>query len=361
MLVAQDSPRPKILIVEDNYLTAEAVGDLVRKCGCEVAGAVGRVESGVEFLRTNHVDAAVVDIDLRGTASFPICAQLSKRDIPFLFLSGYDKNYAIPPEFQGAVRLSKPVDGRELEKALAALAFVVPTPSVERGNFVLDRLPLATWRLLQPRLQQVAMAGEEMLETPEGETSHVYFPVTGLVSIRACSAQGKRIEVALVGRDGLTGIAALLGRTSARGTEAVVQHPGLAWRIPVPALTELRRLDHEFDAQLLRAVDSLICQLARNALATGYGTIEQRLARRLLMTSIRLGTRRIALTHDGLAKVLAVRRSGITVALHMLESRQMIRGRRNLIEILDFGALARAAGQNCWTAADFKFAADDQG
>ncbi|WP_332055580.1 response regulator [Reyranella sp.] len=359
MLVAHDSPRPKILIVEDSYLTAEAVGDLVKRYGCEVAGAVGRVETGVEFLRKNDVDAAVVDIDLRGTASFPICDQLRKRDIPFVFLTGYDKGYAIPPEFRGAARLSKPVDDREFETALTALASAGRTPSVDRGNLVLDRLPLATWRLVLPRLERVAMAAQEMLERPGGEIHHVYFPVAGLVSIRACSAQGKRIEVGLIGRDGLTGIAFLLGRSDGREIEAIVQHPGFAWRISVSALAELRGLDPEFDAQLLRSVDRFISQLARNALATGYGTIEQRLARRLLMTSIRLGTKSLALTHDSLSRVLAVRRSGVTVALHMLESRGLIRARRNLIEILNFGALARAAGENCWTVADFRFTADD--
>jgi CRP-like cAMP-binding protein len=352
---AQDSPKPKILIVEDSYLTAEAVSDLAKKCGYEVAAAVGYVETGVEFLREHDVDAAVVDIDLHGTASFPICAQLKKRDIPFVFLTGYDTSYDIPPEFQSAVRLSKPFDGREFETAMAALASAGPTPGTDRGNLVLDRLSAADWRLVKPRLERVAIAADELLETPGDEIRYVYFPVTGLVSIRACSAHGKRIEVGLVGRDGVTGTTVLLGRTRSLETEAIVQHPGAAWRISAPALSELLRLHPNFHGRLLPAVQAFMSQLARNALAIGYGTIEQRLARRLLMTSLRLGTNSLALTHDGLSRMLAVRRSGVTIALHMLESRQVIRAKRNLIEILDYGALVREAGENCWVAADFQF------
>ena len=97
-------------------------------------------------------------------------------------------------------------------------------------------------------------------------------------------------------------------------------------------------------AELLGAVHAFMGEMSDNAVSMGSGTIEQRLARRLLMASLRLGDRELALTHEALARLLAVRRSGITVALHMLESRHAIRSRRNLVEILDYEGLARAAG-----------------
>ena len=86
-------------------------------------------------------------------------------------------------------------------------------------------------------------------------------------------------------------------------------------------------------------------QVSDSAVSIGSSTIEQRLARRLMMASLRLGSRRLALTHEALAQLLAVRRSGITVALHMLEERRVIRSRRNLVEILDYEGLAHAAGE----------------
>jgi CRP-like cAMP-binding protein/ActR/RegA family two-component response regulator len=355
MPITQNSAKPRILIVEDSFLTAEAVGDLVKRCGCEVAGAVGRVETGIEFVRKNEVDAAVVDIDLHGTASFPICNQLKQRDIPFVFLTGYDRSYVIPPEFQGTVRLSKPVDDREFETALSSLTPAQPAAVAERGNLVLDGLPASTWWLLEPRLEQVTPGADEVLETPGQKIPYVHFPVTGLVSVRTCSRQGKRIETGLVGREGLTGFAVLLGDVRSVEAEAIVQHPGLMWRIPSQALAELLPLNHDLRAHLLRAVNAFMNQVSRNVLAVGYGTIEQRLARRLLMMSMRLGTRSLALTHEGLSRVLGVRRSGVTVALHMLESRRVIRARRNLVEVLDYTALIREAGESCWTAEDSRF------
>lgn len=358
MPITQNSTKPKILIVEDSYLTAEAVGDLVKRCGCEVAGAVGRVETGIEFVRKNVVDAAVVDIDLHGTASFPICNQLRQRDIPFVFLTGYDRSYVIPPEFQGTVRLSKPVDDREFETALSSLTPAQPA-ATDRGNLVLDGLSPATWLLLEPRFEQVTPAADEVLETPGEEIPYVYFPVSGLVSVRTCSPQGKRIETGLVGHEGLTGFGVLLGDTRSVEAEAIVQHPGLMWRVAGQALAELLPLDHDLQAHLLRAVNAFMNQVSRNVLAVGYGTIEQRLARRLLMMSMRLGTRSLALTHEGLSRVLGVRRSGVTVALHMLESRRVIRAKRNLVEVLDYAALIHEAGESCWTAADSRFGSDD--
>lgn len=352
MFVAQHWPKPKILIVEDSFLTADAVGDMVRECGCDVAATVGHVEGGVEFLRDHAVDAAVVDIDLHGRPSFPICNQLTRRDIPFLFLTGYDSRYEIPPEFEGKKLISKPVDDQEFESAVLEMASAGRAWEARRSNLILDRLSIADWRLVRPRLAQVAIKAGEILETPGRAVGHLYFPMTGLVSIRACSAQGKRIEVGLVGHEGMIGTAALLNGVQNAEVESVVQHPGLAWRVEVSALAKLLYQNQDLHAHLLHAAHAFMSQMARNALSIGHGTVEQRLARQLLMISDRLGTKSVTLTHDGLAKGLAVRRSGVTVALHMLEARRVIRTRRHSIEILDRNGLVREAGDTCWTAVD---------
>src|SRR5215216_1730757 len=84
--------KPKILVVEDNYLTARAVCDTVEACGYMVAGSVARVESGLDFLAAGDLDGAVVDIDLDGTMSFPLCAELRRRGVPFLFLTDYTRS-----------------------------------------------------------------------------------------------------------------------------------------------------------------------------------------------------------------------------------------------------------------------------
>jgi CRP-like cAMP-binding protein len=339
-----DSSRPKILVVEDSYLTAAAVCDMVVKCGYDVAGTVGRVDTGIEFVRKHTVDGAVVDIDLHGVSSFPICEQLKKRSIPFLFVTGFDRRYEVPEEFKAAPWLQKPLDRHEFGIALAGLA---RSSGAERGraNVVLERLATDDWLALQPHLERVSLPAGEVLIPAGGEATHLYFPITALVSVSARSAHGKAVEVALVGRDGVVGAGLVLGKAQSPGLESVVHVAGTTWRIALADLVPLLENRPGVRAVLLEAVHDFLVQISDSAVAIGSANIEQRLARRLLTASLRLGNRRLALTHDALARLLAVRRSGITVALHMLEARHLIRSRRNLVEILDYEGLARTAGE----------------
>lgn len=344
MSLAGPPAKPKILVVEDSYLTATALCDMVTKCGFDVAGTVGRVETGLQFVRENKVDGAIVDIDLHGIASFPICEQLRQRDIPFFFITGYDSPYPVPEAFKTAPWLQKPVDYREFGVALAGLAGS-PGADSHRGNIVLERLEIADWLALQPHLERVSLAAGQVLIAPGGEVPHVHFPTTALVSISARSLRGKAVEVALVGRDGVAGVAPLLGHGRSPGLEGVVHIAGEAWRVAAGDLAALQEQRPGLRTVLLSAVHEFIAQVSDNAVSIGSATIEQRLARRLMMASLRLGDRRLALTHEAMAQLLAVRRSGITVALHMLEARRVIRSRRNLVEIIDYEGLARAAGE----------------
>ncbi len=352
MLVAPGIPKPRILVVEDNYLTAEAICEMVVKCGYDVAAAIGHVESGVRYLSENHVDGAVVDLDLHGVPSFPICMHLKRHAIPFVFLAGYDRSYSVPAEFVETPWLSKPIDARQFESVLAGFGKALSAAAPERGNLVLDGLSPSNWRWLEPWLERMPLEKGQTLEAAAEEISHVYFPTGGLISIMAFSPRKRPIEVGLVGREGAIGVGVLLGSMRGAETEAVVQSPGWAWRIAAPRLAQLLKIHRDLHMQLLAAVQARLGQMAQNVVAIGYGNIEQRLARRLLMASTRLGTRRLSVTHEALSRMLGVRRSGITVALHMLESRRVIRVKRSFIEIVDHHALAREAAEDCPAAAD---------
>jgi CRP-like cAMP-binding protein len=223
----------------------------------------------------------------------------------------------------------------------------LPTPiASERGsgNLVLEQLAMADRLALQPRLERVSLSAGEVLIRPRSTTTHVYFPITALVSVSAHGAWGKAVEVALVGRDGIAGVGVMLGMAESPGLESVVHVEGSAWRVAVSELAPLLEERPGLRATLLQVVHKFLAQVSDSAVSIGSGTIEQRLARRLLMTSLKLGSDRLALTHEALARLMAVRRSGITVALHALEAQRIIRSRRNLVEILDYDGLARAAG-----------------
>jgi len=347
MPLAIDAPRPRIFIAEDNYLMAEEVGEFVRGCGYAVAGAAASVETGLAMIAKDAIDGAVLDIDLGGTPSFPMCRALIAKGVPFLFLSAYGENTVVPEEFSAAPHLTKPFAPSLLESALRGL--VGSAPSVASpptnptfGNAVLDLLPSAAKAALANSLERVALRRGEVLDGTGEPISHVYFPVEGLISVFAGANAATRIEVASVGCDSMTAPGVLLGDPVSHG-HAVVQAAGSAWRIPTSNLLHLIEGDASLRRYMLRQVGTVLHQLAENASYSGRGTIVQRLARWLLQATDRLGNRRLDLTHDMLAEILGVRRPSITTGLQMLEGKHLIRSTRRAIVVLDPAGLAEMA------------------
>jgi DNA-binding response OmpR family regulator len=101
----------KVLVVEDSYLIAEHVSDLLVQHGAEVVGPVARLASGLKLVEEGTpVDGALLDVNLDGELCFPIAAALARREVPFAFLTGYDDGDIIPHDFAAAPRLGKPLD-----------------------------------------------------------------------------------------------------------------------------------------------------------------------------------------------------------------------------------------------------------
>ena len=341
------APRPEILIVEDNHLTALELGDIVRDCGYGVAGPVPQVALGLKLLDQRPVDGAIVDIKLDGTFSFALCAELERRRVPYCFLTGYPSSI-IPPPFSRTQLLTKPADRNQIRVALTNLLKEradrpqpQPQPNPERGNGLLQVLDAACWSALEPHLERGRLATGEVLEEKGQRPSHLCFPIDGAVALEA--GTGKNcLQIALVGREGMVGASLLLGGAAAY--RSVVQFDGTAWRMPADALAACLAESRALHWQLLRGVNAFIARLSETALANGQGTIEQRLARWLLLTSARLDTDLLAITHDTLSQVLGVRRAGVTVALHVLEGKRAVRSERRRVRILDRDQLAAAAG-----------------
>ncbi len=104
----------RILVVEDNFLVAEDLRELLTRRGCDVVGPAPRVEQGLSLVGEGRLHGAVLDINLGSENCFPIAAALSERSVPFVFLTGYDDKTLVPVEFRQAPRLSKPVDEAHL-------------------------------------------------------------------------------------------------------------------------------------------------------------------------------------------------------------------------------------------------------
>jgi DNA-binding LytR/AlgR family response regulator len=112
----------RVLVVEDNFLVAQQVRDLLEECGCETVGPVPRVSSALRLVEEGELDGALLDINLGGEYCFPVATLLSERGVPFVFLTGYDNSAIIPPEFRRAPRITKPFDGAVV-RAVAAKVF----------------------------------------------------------------------------------------------------------------------------------------------------------------------------------------------------------------------------------------------
>jgi CheY-like chemotaxis protein len=109
----------RILVVEDNFLAAEVVRDMLESSGCAVVGPVGRIADALRLAEEEALDGAILDINLNGERCFPIALALRQRGVPFVFLTGYDDEAIIPVELRPARRLGKPVFGPQLMAVLA--------------------------------------------------------------------------------------------------------------------------------------------------------------------------------------------------------------------------------------------------
>jgi DNA-binding response OmpR family regulator len=108
-----------VLIVEDEMALAMMLEDLLDDAGYRVIKAA-RLPAAVALAESAQIDAAILDINLGGTAVFPAAAVLRRRGIPFVFTSGYGSD-GLPPDFLQAPILQKPYDSARLQEALASL------------------------------------------------------------------------------------------------------------------------------------------------------------------------------------------------------------------------------------------------
>lgn len=196
--------------------------------------------------------------------------------------------------------------------------------------------------LLEPLLERVTLVVGRVLHEAGQTVRHVHFVESGLVSIVGQNRARRRIEVGMVGSEGVTGCESILGAEVA-AHEALVQSAGSALRLGSAALRGAMTRNPSLRDLLLRFVHVLMVQGSHSAIAAGRARIDERLARGLLMWQDRLHADQWRVTHEFLALLLGVRRQGVTVALHELEGRDLIRSMRNRVQILDRAGLERMA------------------
>ncbi|MFY0989643.1 Crp/Fnr family transcriptional regulator [Halomonas sp. C05BenzN] len=210
------------------------------------------------------------------------------------------------------------------------------------GNRLLDSLPRQDKVHLLNGCEVVDLVFGEVLAEPGGPISHVYFPLMSFISLIANLSDGDRLEVAMIGSEGMYGMPLILG-VEESPWHALVQGAGPALRMPAAVFGRHLEQSPALQALLRRYLYVLIHQLSRVAACTHFHQVEARLARWLLMTQDRAHSDQLHLTHEFLAMMLGVRRAGITLAAMALQTRRLIRYHRGNITVLDRPGLIEAA------------------
>jgi len=209
-------------------------------------------------------------------------------------------------------------------------------------NLVLQRLSNAALRLLAPHLSAVDLPLRKHLESAHKRIEQVYFIETGFASVVANGSDKPSIEVGIIGREGMTGLALVLGGDRAQHA-TFVQVAGKGQRMSAARLRELDEQSPAFHRAILRYARAYLAQTTTTALANGRSKTNERLARWLLMADDRLGGEELNLTHEFLGLMLGTHRPGVTLALQSLEKTGLIATRRGRITILDRKALQKSS------------------
>lgn len=205
-------------------------------------------------------------------------------------------------------------------------------------NYLLSMLSSKDFAAIAPYLEPVDLPKDYVIATANQPIGHYYFIEVGIGSIVAITPGGSKAEVGLTGRDGILPTAALLGCDTIVH-DIIVRVPGYGHRIEAEVFKQLFATHVGLRELLLRFVQALATQTASTALSNSVHHVEKRLARCLLMCHDRIDGRQIALTHDDIAAMLAVRRPSVTTSLHVLEGRHFIASTRGLITIRDRAGL----------------------
>ncbi len=201
------------------------------------------------------------------------------------------------------------------------------------GNQLLAALPEAEFARLAGHLQLVPLRLGEMLFEPGQRLRHAYCPTTAIVSLHYVTESGASAESAGVGREGVVGVFLFMGADTTTGS-AVVQTAGHAWRL------ERRVLMDEFNRAgaamrlLLRYTQVLITEVTQTAVCNRHHSVEQQLCRWLLVTLDRIPSGQLTMTHELVARMLGVRREGITEAAGRLQAAGVIQYRRGHISVM---------------------------
>jgi CRP-like cAMP-binding protein len=206
------------------------------------------------------------------------------------------------------------------------------SPTVVRNRILACMAP-PLFERLRPKLQPIALKRRAILQEHNRPIEHLYFIERGVASLFARTQRDGPVEVAIVGRLGFVGVAAVLG-TMRSPNRCLMEVPGEALRINADDIRCVMEETPPVRQHLLNYVHALLIQNTQTALCNIRHQLEERLCRWLLLASDRLDEKVVPVTHDQLAMILGVRRAGVTTTLAVLEGLGAVAKTRGAIEII---------------------------
>jgi CRP-like cAMP-binding protein len=210
------------------------------------------------------------------------------------------------------------------------------------GNRLLDRLPAPSYDSLRRHFQASEFKPRQVLFEARAEVDHVYFPIDCVTSSVTVMESGTAIEVATVGREGAVGLPGL-NVVAVSPHRVFTQIPGKALRIDASRFNTIARKDSEVWSTMALYHQAFLLQVSQSVACNGLHVIAQRCCRWLLLTHDRVDGDTLALTHEFLSMMLGVRRASVSVVLHELQDRGLIRSGAGKITVLDREGLEDAA------------------
>jgi CRP-like cAMP-binding protein len=228
------------------------------------------------------------------------------------------------------------VDGRFV---LAFEGLVMSNVHNPAENRLLAVLPDLERERVYPQLELAPMPLGSVLYESGSHLDHVYFPATStIVSLLYVMADGASAEIAVVGNEGMVGVALFMGGETTP-SRAVVQSAGFAYRLSGLLLKEEFHRAGVMQQLLLRYTQALLTQMAQTAVCNRHHSLDQQLCRWLLLSLDRLPSNELTMTQELIANMLGVRREGVTEAAGKLQAAGVIRYSRGRITVLDRPAL----------------------
>jgi len=216
------------------------------------------------------------------------------------------------------------------------------------ANRILLALPQTVFEAIEPDLEIVDLVRGQIIYHVDSPINHVYFVDHGLISLIKTMRDGRTVEIGAIGLEGLAGSEALLGIENAI-LESIVQIPGAAFRIGCNVFRQEMARSDVLRALVQNYAHFAVTQLAQTAACNRLHSLDERFCRWLLIAHDNARSDSFRLTHEFLAMMLGVQRTGISLAANTLQRAGLIRYRRGIVTITDRPALEAAACE-CYVA-----------